>query len=90
MEFDTYLPDQPTLISFKPNLASREVVITVGRDVENFISVKYDEFMIVMIKEAKDFFRHMKRLLPKSQSVYAQAEKDLEIVRRNWNKELNF
>ena len=80
MEFDTYLPDQPTLISFKPNLASREVVITVGRDVENFISVKYDEFMIVMIKEARLFFEKIVELLPERESSYIKSLNRLDSI----------
>ena len=83
MEFDTYLPDRPTLISFKPSLASQKVVITVGKDSKNFISVEYDEFLNVMIFKAKEFFWHMKRLLPNSQDTYAQIEKDLETVEKN-------
>ena len=83
MEFDTYLPDRPTLISFKPSLASQKVVITVGKDSKNFIIVEYDEFLNVMIFKAKEFFWHMKRLLPNSQDTYAQTEKDLETVEKN-------
>lgn len=92
LEFDTYLPDQPILISFKPNLVSKKVLITVKKDSENSISVEYDEFLNVMIEEAKDFFWHMKRLLSNYQTTYAQyaqyaqVEKDLKVVEKNLNK----
>lgn len=86
MEFDTYLPDRPLLISFKPNPVSKKVLVTVGKDSGNFISVEHNEFLNVMIKEAKEFFGHMKRLLPNYKHTYAQTEEDLKAVEKNLHK----
>ena len=86
MEFDTYLPDQPILIAFKPSLVSKKVLITVRKDSEKFITVEYDEFLNVMVEEAKNFFWHMKRLLPNYQNTYVQAEEDLKVIEKNLNK----
>lgn len=83
-EFKTYLPDRPIEVFFKPDLSSKKVDITVIVNSENTISVEYREFLTVMTKEAKEFFKYMKKLLPMSQETsYMSAEKDLEAVNKN-------
>lgn len=83
-EFKTYLPDQPIEVFFKPDKNLKRVSISVIVDSENCIDVEYDEFLMVMINEAKDFFKHMKKLLPYSPATsYASAEKDLEVAEKN-------
>lgn len=62
-EFQTFLPDQPTRVYLKPDSNLRRVLITVGKNSNNSISVEYEEFMNVMIKEAKSFFEQMNQLL---------------------------
>lgn len=89
-DFETYLPDQPTLVSFKHKSNSKQIVITVGKNENNSIYVEYNEFLTVMIEKAKEFFHHINRLLPNHQNKYKQTIIDLEVVEKNLNGKINF
>ena len=90
-QFKTYLPDQPIEVFFKPNNNLKRVFITVIVNSESRIDVEYDEFFTVMIKEAREFFKHMKKLLPNSPDTsYASAEKDLKVAEKNLNEKSDF
>ena len=82
-EFKTYLPDQPIEVCFKPDLRLKKVKLIVVVDFENCLTVEYEEFLTVMTKEARDFFKHMKKLLPDSpETSYTSAEKDLDVAEK--------
>ena len=82
LEFETFLPDQPIKVSFKPDLRSKIVLITVGREKKS-ICVEYDKFVIVMIKEARKFFEKLNYL---SLYPYNQELKDIDSLEKVYNQ----
>lgn len=83
-EFKTFLPDQPTRVCLKPDSNLRRVLITVGKNSNNSISVEYKEFMNVMIKEAKSFFEQMNRLLSSRYDYELEQLRSLEKSYTAW------
>lgn len=79
-EFETYLPDQPVEIAFRPDPSRQRVTIEVEGGASGSASVKYEEFMYVMLREAKAFFHRMNELLPNSHNSYAQELQDLSVL----------
>ena len=81
-KFETYFPDQPLKIAFEPNHDRKRVQIKVGED-ENLKSfVNYDEFVAVMAKEGKFFFRRMIELSLSPKSYYEACIKDLDAIEK--------
>lgn len=78
IEFKTFLPDQPTRVYLIPDSNLRKVVITVGNNSSNTISVEYEEFMNVMIEEAKSFFEKMNQLLSSRYDYELEQLRSLE------------
>ena len=85
-QFETYLPDQPIQIIFKPDSSLQNISIEVGEPINKKANVKYDEFITVMLKEAKIFFQHMNILLSNYQVSYAQELEDLRVIEKKYIK----
>lgn len=77
-EFDTYLPDQPLKVVFKPVNNNQQVFIEVGNPVNLNAYVKYEEFISVMAREARLFFERIIELLPERKSSYLKSLNRLE------------
>lgn len=85
-EFETYFPDQPIQIMFKPDSNLQNISIEVGEPINQKANVKYDEFCCVMLKEAKIFFQRMNILLPNNQVSYSQELEDLRLIEKKYLK----
>ena len=61
-EFSTCFPDHPTEITFIPNKESRTVEFGVRAYEYVYSRLDYDEFMVVMIDAALNFFKNLNRI----------------------------
>ena len=85
-KFETYLPDQPILITFKPDSNFQNISIEVGEPINQKANVEYDDFLCMMLKEAKIFFRQMNILLSNYQVSYTQELEDLKLLEQKYLK----
>lgn len=79
-EFDTYFPDQPLKVVFKPTNGCQYVFIEVGNPVNTSAYVQYEEFIDVMTKEARLFFKKIIELLPERKTSYIKSLNRLDSI----------
>ena len=81
-EFETYLPDQPLKVVFRPDRYKRRVTIEVGDDETRSASVEYGEFMHMMTEEGIAFFHRLAELVPGSRTFYKEMAQRLSLLEK--------